>query len=77
MFIPEPYDIERHPMNYNDEYLRAKAKEVLEQDSNNYSEARKYYQEALRANPFEVKNFACCTVISIFEDDITAQQFTI
>lgn len=70
VFTPEPYEIDRHPMNFNDEYLRAKAKEVLEREPNNYSEARKYYYAALRANPFEVKNFACCAIIAIFENDI-------
>lgn len=72
VFNPEAYEIDRHPMNYNDEYLRAKAKDILEQAPNNYSEARKYYHAALMANPFELKNFACCAVISIFEDDINA-----
>lgn len=71
-FNPESYEIDRHPMNYNDGYLRAKAKDILEQDPNNYSEARKYYHAALMANPFETKNFACCAIISIFEDDINA-----
>ncbi|NLL71759.1 MAG: hypothetical protein GX238_11600 [Epulopiscium sp.] len=59
-------------MNYNDEYLRVKAKDILEQDPNNYSDAQKYYHAALMANPFEAKKFACCAVISIFEDDINA-----
>lgn len=47
-------------MNYNDEYLRAKAKEALEREPDNYSEAMKYYYAALRINPFEAKNSACC-----------------
>lgn len=72
LFTPEQYGFERHPMNYNDEYLRAKAKEVLELEPNHYAEALKYYHAALRTNPFEVKNFACCAVTAIFNEDIDA-----
>lgn len=71
-FIPEQYGFERHPMNYNDEYLRSKAKDILEQKPNNYSDALKYYYAALRANPFEAKNFACCSITAIFDEDIEA-----
>lgn len=56
IFMPRPYGLERHPMNFNDEYLRAKAKDVLEKEPNEYTEALKYYTAALRVNPFEAKN---------------------
>ncbi len=46
-FTPEKYDLVRHPMNYNDEYLRAQAKEILKQEPNNYAKALKYYYAAL------------------------------
>lgn len=71
-FTPKPYGLERHPMNYNDEYLRAKAKDVLEQEANDYTEALRYYSAALRVNPFEAKNYACCALISIFNNDLDA-----
>ena len=72
IFTPRPYGLERHPMNFNDEYLRAKAKDVLEKEANEYTEALRYYTAALRVNPFEAKNYACCALISIFNNDIDA-----
>lgn len=72
IFTPRPYGLERHPMNYNDEYLRAKAKDVLEKEANVYTEALRYYTAALRVNPFEAKNYACCALISIFNNDVDA-----
>lgn len=72
IFTPKPYGLERHPMNFNDEYLRAKAKDVLEKEPNEYTEALRYYTAALRVNPFEAKNYACCALISIFNNDVDA-----
>ncbi|MGI6778205.1 MAG: hypothetical protein ACOX7R_09410 [Acetivibrionales bacterium] len=72
IFTPRPYSLERHPMNFNDEYLRAKAKDVLEKGPNEYTEALRYYTAALRVNPFDAKNYACCTLISIFNNDVDA-----
>lgn len=72
IFTPRPYGLERHPMNFNDEYLRAKAKDVLEKEPNEYSEALRYYTAALRVNPFDAKNYACCALISIFNNDVDA-----
>ena len=72
IFTPRPYGLERHPMNYNDEYLRAKAKDVLEKEPNGYTEALRYYTAALRVNPFDAKNYACCALISIFNNDVDA-----
>lgn len=72
IFTPRPYGLERHPMNFNDEYLRAKAKDVLEKEPNEYTEALRYYTAALRVNPFEAKNYACCALISIFNNDVDA-----
>jgi tetratricopeptide (TPR) repeat protein len=70
IFTPRPYSLERHPMNFNDEYLRAKAKDVLEKEPNEYTEALRYYTAALRVNPFDAKNYACCALISIFNNDV-------
>ena len=72
IFTPRPYGLERHPMNFNDEYLRAKAKDVLEKEPNEYTEALRYYTAALRVNPFDAKNYACCALISIFNNDVDA-----
>ncbi|MEL7624142.1 MAG: hypothetical protein AAGU12_11190 [Clostridiales bacterium] len=72
IFTPRPYGLERHPMNFNDEYLRAKAKDVLEKDANEYTEALRYYTAALRVNPFDAKNYASCAIISIFNNDLDA-----
>jgi tetratricopeptide (TPR) repeat protein len=72
VFTPKPYGLERHPMNFNDEYLRAKAKDILEKEPNEYTEALRYYTAALRINPFEAKNYACCALISIFNNDVDA-----
>lgn len=72
IFTPRPYGLERHPMNFNDEYLRAKAKDVLEKDANEYTEALRYYTAALRVNPFDAKNYASCALISIFNNDLDA-----
>lgn len=72
IFTPSPYGLERHPMNYNDEYLRAQARDVLEKESNEYTEALRYYTAALRVNPFDAKNYACCALISIFNNDVDA-----
>ena len=72
IFTPRPYGLERHPMNFNDEYLRAKAKDVLEKEPNEYTEALRYYTAALRVNPFDAKNYACCALISIFNNDLDA-----
>ena len=70
IFSPRPYGLERHPMNFNDEYLRAKAKDVLEKEPNEYTEALRYYTAALRVNPFDAKNYASCALISIFNNDV-------
>ena len=72
IFTPRPYGLERHPMNFNDEYLRAKAKDVLEKEPNEYTEALRYYTAALRVNPFDAKNYASCALISIFNNDVDA-----
>ena len=72
IFSPRPYGLERHPMNFNDEYLRAKAKDVLEKEPNEYTEALRYYTAALRVNPFDAKNYASCALISIFNNDVDA-----
>ena len=72
VFTPRPYGLERHPMNFNDEYLLAKVKDVLEKELNEYTEVLRYYTAAFRVNPFEVKNYACCTFISIFNNDVDA-----
>ena len=72
IFTPRPYGLERHPMNFNDEYLRAKAKDVLEKEPNEYTEALRYYTAALRVNPFDAKNYACYALISIFNNDVDA-----
>ncbi len=70
VFTPERALIPRHPLNYDDEYLRAKAKAVLEEEPENYEMAINYYHAALQVNPFEGKNFAGRALLAIFSEDM-------
>lgn len=70
VFTPKKTLIPRHPLNYEDEYLRAKAKAVLEEEPENYEMAINYYQAALQVNPFEGKNFAGRALLAIFSEDM-------
>lgn len=63
---------QRNPMNFNDGYLRALAKEALGKDPVDYEGAQQYYMAALQVNPFEPKNFASLALYAIYMEDIDA-----
>lgn len=69
-YTPDGGSCKRDPMNFNDEYLRAKAKEALEQEPADYEAARQYYITALKVNPFEPKNFSSLALYAIYMEDM-------
>ena len=69
-YKPDEGTCKRDPMNFNDEYLRALAKEALEQNPADYEAAHQYYTIALKVNPFEPKNFSCLALYAIYMEDM-------
>jgi tetratricopeptide (TPR) repeat protein len=68
VFTPESGDAARELLCFDDEYLRARARETLETDKN-YNEALRFYQAALAVNPYEGDNFAGCALMCLYLDD--------
>ena len=69
-YTPDGGSCKRDPMNFSDEYLRALAKEALEQNPADFEEARQYYITALKVNPFEPKNFTSLALYAIYMEDM-------
>jgi len=69
VYAPPDFFIPRNENNFNDAWLRAQGREILNNDSNNYEAALLYYIEAVKVNPYNGDNYAGCATLYIFMDD--------
>jgi tetratricopeptide (TPR) repeat protein len=69
-YTPEPTDVPRDVRCFDDVYLCLRAREALEANETDYRGALRYYEAALKVNPFEGDNFAGCALLCLYLNDI-------
>ena len=75
VYKPEPASIPADPMNFSDNYLCIKAREALEANAQDYKGAFRYFEAALKVNPFEGDNYTGCALMCLYLDNIDRAYF--
>lgn len=60
----------RETLGFDDVYLRTLAKECLEANPTDYRRAFRYYEAALKVNPFEGDNFVGCALMHLYLEEM-------
>lgn len=66
VYEPKQTTYPREELGFSDTYLRARARECLVANPDDYRGALRHYEEALRVNPFEGDNFAGCALMHLY-----------
>jgi tetratricopeptide (TPR) repeat protein len=69
-YEPQSLSVPRSEFNFSDAYLRTAAKEILNQNAEDYQLALNFYQAAITVNPFEGDNFLGCALMCLYLNDI-------